>query len=90
MGKPETAWTAYLYASRIGYESSNGMRHTGIAVTLPNASIIIGIAEAADMTCVTESAWVGGNFNTALLQKIPLCMRLGIRGAINSLGEREF
>ena len=57
---------------------------------LPNASIIIGRAEAADMTCVTESAWGGGNFNTARLQKIPLCMRLGIRGGISSLGAREF
>jgi hypothetical protein len=57
---------------------------------LPNASIVIGRAEAADMTGVTESAWGGGNYNAALLQKIPLCMRLGIRGGISSMGAREF
>jgi hypothetical protein len=36
-----------------------------IADTLPNASIITGRAEAADMECLTKSALGGGNSKTA-------------------------
>jgi hypothetical protein len=33
--------------------------------SLPNTSIIIGIAEAADMDCLTKSALGGGNSKSA-------------------------